>query len=51
VTQGSSSPLEAQAEARTAGFGIMLISLIAEGSLAVWLAAFGVQRAGRWAAA
>lgn len=31
--------------------GIMLISLIAEGSLAVWLAAFGVQRRGRRAAA
>jgi len=29
----------------------MLISLIAEGSLAVWLAAFGVQRRGRRATA
>jgi hypothetical protein len=43
--------LTAPSVARRIPEGSMLISLIAEGSLAVWLAAFGVQRAGRRAAA
>ena len=43
--------LTAPSLARRMPEGIMLISLVAEGSLTAWLAAFGVQKRGRRATA